>query len=169
MIIGFAVGGLYNDVTLLVMNTTIASYKVAPVLIGGAAMVAGSMRLSYSVVLLFIEMSLAFQLLFPLVVTVGVSIFVADIINLGFYDKTFRAEQYPILRDTAPDLTANLKADTIMSKNLITLPSIADMKSLKVALQSNSQCFPVLNMSGHLVGLVSKAILVPLCEKKIFY
>lgn len=127
------------------------------------------MRLGYSIIVIIVEMSLDFQLLFPLVVAVGVSNFVADFINLGFNDKTFRAEQYPILRDRVPDVSANLKADMIMSRNLIILPSIADMKSIKEALSSSHQCFPVLNMSGNLVGLVSKAILVPLLEKKVFY
>ena len=169
MIIGFTVGGLYNAVTIQVMNRTIESYHVAPLLIGAAAMLAGSLRLSYSIIVIIIEMSLAFQLLFPLVVAVSISMFVADLINLGFLHKSLRADQFPILRDIAPDLTANLKAETIMSKNLITLPSIADMKSLKEALRSSHQCFPVLNLSGNLVGIVSKTILVPLCEKKIFY
>lgn len=56
-----------------------------------------------------------------------------------------------------------------MSKDLITLPSIADMKSIKKALQSTHQAFPVLNMNGNLVGIISKVFLLPLCEEKKFY
>jgi len=74
-----------------------------------------------------------------------------------------------LIRETAPEITADLKAEQIMSKDLITIPSIADMKSIKKALQSTHQAFPVLNMNGHLVGIISKIFLLPLCEEKKFY
>ena len=46
-----------------------------------------------------------------------------------------------------------------MSKKLISVPSIADMTSIKKALESNHQAFPVMNTAGHLIGLIPKVVL----------
>jgi hypothetical protein len=51
-----------------------------------------------------------------------------------------------------------------MSKNLISLPTIADMRSIKLALDSNHNAFPVLNTAGNLVGILPKNILNILCN-----
>lgn len=56
-----------------------------------------------------------------------------------------------------------------MKTELVTLPSIADMQSVKKALESHHQAFPVLNTAGHLVGLIPKVILVKLVAEKQFY
>lgn len=62
-----------------------------------------------------------------------------------------------------------MHADKIMSQNSLTLPSVADMVSLKAALYSPHHGFPVLNTAGNLVGLISKSFLIPLIKKKAFY
>lgn len=56
-----------------------------------------------------------------------------------------------------------------MSKHLITIPTIADMRSIKLALDSNHNAFPVLNTAGNLVGILPKNILNILCNQKMFY
>jgi hypothetical protein len=46
-----------------------------------------------------------------------------------------------------------------MSKSIIIIPSIADMRSIKKALLSHHNAFPVLNTAGNVVGLLPKCIL----------
>lgn len=144
-------------------------YTITPLVVGAAAMLAGSFQMTYSVVILAIEMSNQPQMIFPLIVAVGISNFVAKFLSMSFFHRTIRQLQIPLIRDSAPEITADLKAEQIMSKQLVTLPSIADMKSIKKALQSTHQAFPVLNMNGNLVGIISKVFLLPVCEEKKFY
>jgi hypothetical protein len=56
-----------------------------------------------------------------------------------------------------------------MSRNLVAVPSIADMRSIKKALDSEHQAFPVLNTAGHLIGLLPKVVLNELLKQKLFY
>jgi len=56
-----------------------------------------------------------------------------------------------------------------MSKNLITVQTIAEMRAISKALQSEHNGFPVLNTAGNLVGLVSKNVLNELALQKTFY
>ena len=56
-----------------------------------------------------------------------------------------------------------------MSKELVTLPSIANMESCKKALQSHHNAYPVINTAGRLVGVIPKHMVVKILEKKAFY
>jgi len=56
-----------------------------------------------------------------------------------------------------------------MSKELVTLPSIANMDACKKALQTDHNNFPVLNTAGKLVGLIPKSFVIKIIEKKAFY
>lgn len=56
-----------------------------------------------------------------------------------------------------------------MSKTLISVPSIAEMRSIKKALDSDHQAFPVLNTAGHLIGLLPKVVLNEIMKQKLFY
>lgn len=56
-----------------------------------------------------------------------------------------------------------------MSKDLITIPSIAEMSFVQKALSSDHNGFPVLNTAGCLVGMLPKSILAVLAEQKCFY
>jgi len=56
-----------------------------------------------------------------------------------------------------------------MSKKLLSVPSIADMTSIKKALESTHQAFPVMNTAGHLIGLIPRVVLNELVKQKLFY
>jgi len=75
----------------------------------------------------------------------------------------------PFLRANAAEETKNLKASAIMAREVISLPTIANMESCKKALLSNHNAYPVVNTADRLVGLIPKSILVKLLEKKAFY
>lgn len=56
-----------------------------------------------------------------------------------------------------------------MSKHLITIPSISDTASIKKALDSEHNAFPVLNTAGNLVGMMPKNILNIITAQKLWY
>jgi len=75
----------------------------------------------------------------------------------------------PFLRSSAPYATMFLKANQIMAKDPISVPTIANMESCKKALQSHHNAFPVINTAGKLVGNIPKSMIVKILEKKSFY
>lgn len=56
-----------------------------------------------------------------------------------------------------------------MSKEVLTLPALADMDSIAKALHSTHNGFPVMNTSGRMVGLVNRGVILKLIEGKNFY
>ena len=135
-------------------------------LVGAGAMIAGFSQLSYSLVVIMLETTNSFDLFIPMTIGIACSRGISMLCTQSLYDRSIRAKQMPFLLEKAPESTAGLKAWQIMSKNLLVLPSIADMDSVKLALVSTHQNFPVLNTAGNLVGLLPKCILVPLVEEK---
>ena len=87
-------------------------------------------RLSYSIVVLMLETSNSFNLAIPMIVAVFTSRTVADFFNNGLFDREIRNLQMPFLKGTCPADCADILAKKIMSKTLITVPSIADMASV---------------------------------------
>jgi hypothetical protein len=56
-----------------------------------------------------------------------------------------------------------------MSKDVVYLSTIADMESIRQALTSGHNAFPVLNTANCQIGLIPKSILFVLIEQKAFY
>lgn len=147
-------------------NTTLSSL---PMIVGAACMMTSYTRLSYSVVVLMLETSNSFNLAVPMILAVFTTRTVADLFTNSLFDREVRNLDIPVLKGICPPQTANKKAYEVMSKTLISIPSIADMNSIKKALSSNHNAFPVLNTSGCLVGMLPKNILNILTNQKIFY
>ena len=75
----------------------------------------------------------------------------------------------PFLRANAAKETANIKASVVMTKEVVTLPTIANMEACKKALQSPHNGFPVINTANRFVGLIPKSMVVKILENKAFY
>ena len=56
-----------------------------------------------------------------------------------------------------------------MTTPVVTLPCIADMASIKRALQTSHNAFPVINTAGKLTGLMSRNFLIVILSMKSFY
>ena len=52
---------------------------------------------------------------------------------------------------------------------MVSLPTITDVETVRKALVTTHNAFPVVNTAGNLVGLIQKSILVKLLSKKAFY
>lgn len=68
-----------------------------------------------------------------------------------------------------PLCSQKLHAQDLMTREVLTVPTLADMESVKKALNSPYNAFPVLNTAGRMVGLVGRTVLLKLVEGKIFY
>lgn len=103
-------------------NTTL------PLIIGAAAMMASTTRLSYSIVVLMLEACNAFNIAIPVIIAVFTSKMVADLLTNSLYDREIRDENIPLLTGTCPLWSKNKKAVEIMSKEPITITTIAEMR-----------------------------------------
>ena len=75
----------------------------------------------------------------------------------------------PILKKEVPACNRQVRAETIMAKNVIALRSVDTVKKIFDALKSPHHGFPVLNMSGQVIGLIPKNFLMVLILKRAFY
>lgn len=169
MIIGCALGGLYNTLHVSWFGLTAASYSVTPILLGAGAMLAGYIQLTYSLVVIMMETTDSFNLFIPFMITITTSRAIGKLCTRSLYERAIRTKQMPLLRESAPEETRRLHADVLMSRSLCTLMSVTDMASVKAALMSSHNSFPVLNTAGNLVGILPRGILVVLAEEKCFY
>lgn len=57
LVIGCTLGAIYEATRIYIMAETMDEYTITPLVVGAAAMLSGSLHLTYSVVILAIEMS----------------------------------------------------------------------------------------------------------------
>ena len=169
ILVGVSVGQMYDNVRMNIFGIDRNTSTILPLMLGAACMMAASTRLSYSIVVLMLETSSAFNMAIPMIFAVFTSKAVAYLINNGLFYHEIRDLQMPMLKGVCPPETARMKAYQIMSKSLITVQSIAEMKSVSKALGSVHNAFPVLNTAGNLVGIIPKNILNELTLQKTFY
>ena len=49
-----------------------------------------------------------------------------------------------------------------MVRDVVTIPSVADMNSIRDCFATTHEAWPVMNAAGNMVGLISKSVLVKL-------
>ena len=169
ILIGCSVGFFYENTRASIFNIEANEITSMPVIIGAASMIAGYTRLTYSVVLLVLEACDSFNLAIPMLIAVWASNCIANLLTTSLYERELRGKQMPFLRGVCPEQNANVKMSQLIRANPVTIPSIADMKSVKKALESGHSAFPVLNTAGNLVGMLPLNILCELVRQKCFY
>lgn len=134
-----------------------------------AAMLAGYTRMTYSLAVIVMETCQAINIYLPVILTIGIANYVGGFFTRGLYDRAVRGKQMPLLKRRAPDPNRQIRAETIMSPKVITLRTVESVKKIYEALQSPHHGFPVVNMSGQVVGLISKNYLIVLIKNKNYY
>jgi len=120
MIIGCGMGSLYEILKEDFMGDPDqrAGFKVTPVVIGAGAMMAGYTRLSYSLVVIMCETTDSINLFIPMMVSILVSRAVSGLFTTSLYDRALRTKQMPVLKDSIPEETRNLKVKEFMIKDV---------------------------------------------------
>ena len=147
IIIGCAVGGLYAELQAWVLGGSIAdSYAIpldgsAPrmtavtfVLTGAGAMLSSYTRLTFSLLVIMLETTSSINIFLPMTFAIFTARVVGNMFTNSLYDRAIRGKNMPFLRSEAPSTTRNLPAYIVMSKELVTLPTIANMDACKKAL-----------------------------------
>ena len=93
-------------------------------------MLAGYTRLTYSLVVIMLETTLSINVFIPMMLSILCARGVGNFLTPSLYGRALRLKQMPFLLEKAPGASKLLYAHQIMEKDVVTLPSIADMKSI---------------------------------------
>jgi hypothetical protein len=163
MIIGCALGSLYETILESIFTLDGPDHSpVLPVVVGAGAMLAGYTHLTYSLLVIMLETTSSINLFIPMMIGIMTSRGIAKLFTRSLYERALRTKQSPMLRGHIPKETIHLKIKSIMVSDVQTLPSVADMKSIRACFDTTHSAWPVLNVSGNLCGVMPKNILVKL-------
>lgn len=171
IIIGSAIGSIYEDTVRSMMSTGPRDYDqaVVPILISAGAMLSAYTRLTYSLVVVMLETTSSLNMFGPMLVAVMVARGVANFFTPSLYANAIKAKQIPILPEHAHRKLENLEACEIMSVGMVSLPSLCTANQVREALMSRHGAYPVTNTANRLVGLIPRRMLITLTEKRAFY
>ena len=90
-------------------------------------MITAMTGLSYSIIILMIEMGNCPNLAIPMILAVLITKFLTENFGKPLAHQELRELQVPYLIQKAPESSEKLNARDVMKTDLVTLPSIADM------------------------------------------
>ncbi len=115
IIIGCAVGSIYETLRLWIFDLPLTDALVTPILVGAGAMLAGYTRLTYSLVVIMLETTSSINLFIPMLTGIAIARAIGNLITSPLYDTALRAKQLPVLRSNAPSSTECIRAEVIMA------------------------------------------------------
>jgi H+/Cl- antiporter ClcA len=92
MIIGCAVGSLYETIEKSVFGEATANPSVLPVIIASGAMLAGYTRLSYSLLMIMLETTTCINLFIPMMIGILTSRAVSKPFTRSLYERALRTK-----------------------------------------------------------------------------
>lgn len=169
IIIGSSIGLLYMQFMLWCGMEIWQIGGQSYIIMGASAMLAAYCRLTYSLCVIMLETTQSINLFLPIIFTVLTSFAVAKAFNRSLYDYAMRAKQMPILRNHAPKRTKLMKAREFMTPAPLFVEGVSSVKRISEVLQTSCHSFPVLNMSGNIIGIIPKNFLIVLVERHHWY
>jgi chloride channel 3/4/5 len=149
----------YNDDNEIMQNTVL----------GAASMLCGYCRLTYSLAVLMLETTQSVNLFIPMFITIMFSYLTGLLFNQSLYFRSLRAKQVPYLRHSVPAVNKNLRAKMLMKPFPVTLECVAKVSDIERALEFGYTYFPVINLSGQVVGSICADFLIVLIEQRAWY
>ena len=140
-------------------------------ILGAAAMLAGSTRMTYSLAVIMLETTSNVELFLPIIFTLFASYGAGNLlINKSIYLGALRSKNIPVLAVKVPRQNRHLSAYNLMGAPLISFPFIARVGDIFFQLKNTKHNgFPVLNDKGQAVGIIERDCLITLIEKEAWY
>lgn len=171
MIIGCAVGSCYSSIIQTLLNNDLneAYSPVTPVIVGAGAMLCSYTHLSYSLLIIMLETTSSINLFIPMLLGIMSSKAVTDLLSRSLYERALRSKQMPVLAEMPPKQTINKCAKKAMVRDVVTIPTVANISEIRQCLGTSHQAFPVINTADNMIGLIPRLMLVRLVENQKFY
>ena len=111
MLCGGALGSIYNEIRIGAFGWTGNKESSAPIFIGAGAMLASYMPTTYSLAVLIMETTNAFNIIIPLMISMQFSRSLSKmIVDYSLYDRGLRLKNIPLLREFPPNVSKKLAA-----------------------------------------------------------
>lgn len=175
MIVGGAVGRVMGELMAIYFdNPTSPIDPSIYAMIGSASLMAGSTRMTISLVVIIIELTEGTQFLLPVILSVMIGKWVGDIFNESVYEHLMEQKCFPYLPSAPPQTKSMLTVMDVMITNVITLQCTSKVADIIDMLQSNKHNgFPVVakTQDGRYAfhGLILRSQLIILLEHKVFF
>ncbi|EAL69414.1 chloride channel protein [Dictyostelium discoideum AX4] len=172
MMVGAGFGRLFGQ-TISMWFTNIDSSIYA--LVGSAAMMAGYCRMTVCIVVIMVELTEGTQYLVPIILAVMISKWVGDFFNESVYEHLMEQKSIPFLQSKPPHSTNNIRISDVMSKNVVVLPEVCQVRLLVNILNSNNHnAFPVINSGPYdnqrlYRGIILRDHILVLLFYRVFY
>lgn len=145
-------------------------------LIGAAAQLGGTVRMTISLAVILIETTGNIWFALPIIVTLTSSKWMGDYFNEGIYDTQIKQNKVPILPWHAPMKICQKKAAGISSKHVVCVRMKESVKYIVAILQNTTHNgFPVVDevdesnrASGRLQGFILRSQLVIILKRSFF-
>ena len=142
-------------------------------LIGAAAGLAGTVRMSLSLCVILLEATGNLTLILPITIVLMISKGTGDYFNDGIYDTHIHLWGVPILEWQPPPKAEMIEAKSVMSSPVVKFKAIPKVKDVVNALASEVHLhngFPVVDdHDGKFIGLILRSHLLSLLKHKKFY
>jgi chloride channel 7 len=114
MIIGTAIGDLYNHFCFAVGFTDAATfndYRVTFIILAMCSMLAGYTRMAYSIIIITMETCQSVNIFLPVAIATGAANVVANMFNRSLYERAVRGKQMPIVLEQVPLINRFIRAE----------------------------------------------------------
>eukprot|EP00003_Mantamonas_plastica_P011824 TRINITY_DN2177_c0_g1_i2.p1 TRINITY_DN2177_c0_g1~~TRINITY_DN2177_c0_g1_i2.p1 ORF type:complete len:431 (+),score=130.18 TRINITY_DN2177_c0_g1_i2:384-1676(+) len=135
LLTGCAYGRLWGQV-MIQLFPSLDVHAGSYALIGAASQLAGTVRMTISLTVIILEATNDIRYLLPLMLTIMVAKWVGDLFNLGIYDIHIEIKHIPFLEFFAPQTMHILRAEDVMSKNVVTLTPISTVERVLHVLET---------------------------------
>ena len=168
IMIGASVGRMLGLLLNNVITFDVSSYTYS--IIGAAAFLGGTTRLSFALAVIMLETTNNVGLFLPIVFTLFVCFGVGRIYNRSIYVNGLRVKSIPFLVEHVPRANNYLKAENIMCQIVRCCKPISKVKDIYELLKDEHlNGYPVVDSDNKLVGLISRNYLSTIILKKAWF
>lgn len=145
-------------------------------LIGAAAQLGGTVRMTISLAVIIIETTGNIWFALPIIVTLTSAKWMGDYFNEGIYDTQIKGSKVPILPWHTPLKNVNMKAKKIMSEQVVCVRESESVEYIVHILRSTTfNGFPVVDQvdqqnrqNGRLRGFILRSQLIVILKNSLF-
>ncbi|KAI4375195.1 hypothetical protein MLD38_013096 [Melastoma candidum] len=164
-------GSAYGRMIGLAMGSLTNIDQGLYAVLGAASLMAGSMRMTVSVCLIFLELANNLKLLPGTMIVLLISMTGGDCFNPSIYEIILHLKGLPFLDAKPETWMSNLTVGELADAKapVVTLSGVEKAGRIVDVLKTTTHnCFPVLDREGELHGLILRANLIKVLMKKWF-
>ncbi|RZF40986.1 hypothetical protein LSTR_LSTR006289 [Laodelphax striatellus] len=136
--------------------------------LAAAAQLCGTLRLTFSTVVIMMEVVGNNFMVLPLMITIMAARIVGDLLSPPQFELQLILSGFPFLPPDAPPFSSETRVESVMNRDVSTLPPQISVRVANQTLSETHGGFPIVNRKGTLIGFVLRKDIFVLLKYKIF-